>query len=142
MARLFGREIEYEAHHALPRKQAAGTRLRGDLFTSKRPDVAREVGLRIEQCGILGLGNQGARAMPEGLFDDAYIVISCPSCGDHTPKTLRWHKASTEFGCPNCGIGVDIDGVEVRTALDRVEKSLLELDRAVTRAFDKPKEYP
>ena len=80
--------------------------------------------------------------MNEGPFDDALVEIACPGCGDRTSKTLRWYKANDEWMCPSCGIGVDLDGDDVRAGLKGTEQALLDLSRAIARAFDKPKEWP
>ena len=59
--------------------------------------------------------------MHDDRFGDAVLTIECPGCGQRMKETLRRLAASPQLRCVACASILQVDGQQVRGALDTLE---------------------
>jgi hypothetical protein len=57
------------------------------------------------------------------LGDDAFITVTCQSCGQKTDLKISWLKANNHFFC-SCGDRVEVDSERLLKAHERIERQL------------------
>lgn len=67
------------------------------------------------------------------MFENAELGIPCPGCGQKNPKAIAWIKANNHghFVCDGCGERVRVEADELIAGLDKVDKSIADLRKAI-----------
>lgn len=61
------------------------------------------------------------------------LPVPCPACSHENLETLARLETDPQITCNGCGKVIQINASELRTGVNQVEKSLLDLKRKIER---------
>jgi len=62
--------------------------------------------------------------MPETIFDDHEVTLTCPECGQEIPQTIGQLKTNPNLECPGCGRAIKVDADQMNRELDNVQREI------------------
>lgn len=67
------------------------------------------------------------------VVDNARIELACPHCRHKIPETIGKLKGNPQLTCPSCRKSFLVDANQLRTAAQKVEKAMAEIQRSLQR---------
>lgn len=66
-------------------------------------------------------------------IDSQTVELPCPHCNHKGTQTIGKLKTNPKLTCRACGQGFAVNANELRAAVQKIEKSLADLQRAIGR---------
>jgi DNA-directed RNA polymerase subunit RPC12/RpoP len=66
-------------------------------------------------------------------LDSQRIEIPCPHCAHKIGQTIGQLKGKTKLVCPACRKNFELDQTNLRSQIAKLEKTLAELNRTISR---------
>lgn len=71
----------------------------------------------------------------KSALDNEFADLTCPQCGHKFKERLGKLKANPTLACPGCQVAIPIEADKLRVSLQKVDKSLADLQRTARRLF-------